>query len=177
MAGTNDGPPPFDKYGDQMTSKSESYVHCHELTSNESITTLGSAEYRAREQRGAWPSPVTQHWPTSGFESSRKHVQRSKHEGKDRPWRETLIRAAPLSGIAGIFLAMGSIIAALGFLVGSAGQSTKHWSTPPSTYLAICTAIASSSMSCQAPASLTMKQISRYDMHAFKALSSRGGTW
>lgn len=45
-----------------------------------------------------------------------------------------------------MLLAIISIIASLGILTGSNKQSTASWTTPPSTYLAIFTAIANLSI-------------------------------
>ena len=64
----------------------------------------------------------------------------------NRPWKPTSCRLGPLSGIASILIAVSSIIAALGVLLGSQGASKADWTWQPSTYLAICTAIANQSM-------------------------------
>lgn len=45
-----------------------------------------------------------------------------------------------------MLLAIVSIIASLGILAGSNKQPTSSWTTPPSTYLAILTAIANLSI-------------------------------
>lgn len=45
-----------------------------------------------------------------------------------------------------MLLAFASIVASLGVLVGSDGSPVQHWSAPPSTYLAIYTAIANLAM-------------------------------
>lgn len=63
-----------------------------------------------------------------------------------RPWRTSYIRFGPLSGIFGTFLALASIVSSLGILAGSDGQPVPNWSVPPSTLLAIFTAIANLSM-------------------------------
>ena len=63
-----------------------------------------------------------------------------------RPWRPMLIRFGPLSGIFCMLLAIGSLIASLGILAGSDHQLVTHWSAPPSTYLAIFTAVANLSI-------------------------------
>lgn len=63
-----------------------------------------------------------------------------------RVWRTNFIRFGPLSGIAAMFIAIGSLTASLGILAGSDGQPVLNWSATPSTYLAIFTAIANLSM-------------------------------
>jgi hypothetical protein len=73
-----------------------------------------------------------------------KYVTREPLDG--RAWRTTLVRFGPLSGIFCMALALASIIASLGILIGSNGQSINKWSAPPSTYLAILTAIANLSI-------------------------------
>lgn len=45
-----------------------------------------------------------------------------------------------------MFIAITSIVASLGILAGSNKRPTSSWSTPPSTYLAIFTAIANLSI-------------------------------
>ena len=63
-----------------------------------------------------------------------------------RPWRSAFIRFGPLSGILCMFIAAAGIIASLGILSGSDGALVANWTAPPSTYLAICTAIANLAM-------------------------------
>ncbi len=53
-----------------------------------------------------------------------------------------VFRLGPLSGLLSMLVAMLSIFASLGILAGSNGQEATSWRTPPSTYLAIFTAIA-----------------------------------
>lgn len=66
----------------------------------------------------------------------------SSTRSSDRPWKLTLIRFGPLSGLFGLVLAIASIFAALGILVSSRNSPVTHWAGEPSTYLAICTAVA-----------------------------------
>jgi hypothetical protein len=63
-----------------------------------------------------------------------------------RPWKSSLIRFGPLSGIFCMILALSSIIASLGVLVGSDRVDVDKWPTPPSTFLAILTALANLSV-------------------------------
>lgn len=52
------------------------------------------------------------------------------------------MRFGPLSGLAATLIATGSLLASLGILAGSDHQPVNHWTVaPPSTYLAIFTAI------------------------------------
>lgn len=67
-------------------------------------------------------------------------------QSRGRPWRPSVMRFGPVSGILGMVLALASIIASLGILAGSDGQSVSNWSVPPSTLLAIFTAVANLSM-------------------------------
>ena len=48
-----------------------------------------------------------------------------------RPWKTTLIRLGRLSGICSVILAVSSLVAALGVLVGSRGAAKASWSVPP----------------------------------------------
>lgn len=81
---------------------------------------------------------------------AQNYVEPFDHSGKvpeqTRPWLATWIRFGPLSGIFCMFLAAASIVASLGILAGSDKQPVGGWSSPPSTYLAIFTAIANISM-------------------------------
>lgn len=61
-------------------------------------------------------------------------------------WKTTLFRFGPLSGIFCMLGAMSTMIASLGILVGSNGQAVESWSAPPSTYLAVFTAVANLGM-------------------------------
>ena len=54
-----------------------------------------------------------------------------------RPWKTSLIRFGPLSGLFCMLLAIASLVASLGVLAGSNKHSIKRWPTPPATYLAI----------------------------------------
>lgn len=78
-----------------------------------------------------------------------------------RPWTTTLLQFGPLSGIFAMFLALASIVGALGILVGSNGQPVSSWSSPPSTYLAIFTAIANLSVRYSAIQGVTIAWWSR----------------
>lgn len=62
---------------------------------------------------------------------------------RDRPWKPTFMRLGPLAGLVAMFLAMGSLVAALGVLVASDGRPVPEWYTAePSIILAVCTAVA-----------------------------------
>ena len=63
-----------------------------------------------------------------------------------RRWRPTIFRPGPLSGMVGMVFACLSIIAALGILIASDGDDVRLWNVPPSTYLAIFTAVANVAM-------------------------------
>lgn len=65
-----------------------------------------------------------------------------KTHGDGRPWRMTLIRLGPLSGIFSMLLAVASIVASLGILVGSKGEDVRSWKAPPPRFLAILTTVA-----------------------------------
>lgn len=60
----------------------------------------------------------------------------------DPTWRTTVLRLGPLSGIFCMLLAVSTMVASLGVLVGSNGHAVDSWSAPPSTYLAVSTAVA-----------------------------------
>lgn len=63
-----------------------------------------------------------------------------------RTWRSTFFRWGPLSGVFAMFLAISSVFACLGILVGSNGVAVTKWEVQPSEYLAIFTAIANLAM-------------------------------
>jgi hypothetical protein len=64
----------------------------------------------------------------------------------DRSWNPSFIRLGPLSGLVALCVALSSLLASLGILVGSNGAPLSSWTAPPSTYLAICTAVANLAM-------------------------------
>jgi hypothetical protein len=71
----------------------------------------------------------------------------SKSENPNsRPWGARLIQLGPLAGVFGLFIALGSIIASLGVLVGSDGKSVASWPVQPSIFLAAFTAVANLSI-------------------------------
>ncbi|KAF2483167.1 hypothetical protein BDY17DRAFT_142652 [Neohortaea acidophila] len=72
--------------------------------------------------------------------------ERSDDRPEARTWRTSFLYFGPLSGIVAMLLAAASVVACLGVLAGSDGQSVDGWKTPPSTYIAIFTAIANMSM-------------------------------
>ncbi|KAF2484919.1 hypothetical protein BDY17DRAFT_93733 [Neohortaea acidophila] len=73
-------------------------------------------------------------------------VERSSSTETQQPWHSSWIRLGPLSGLFSLLLAAASLIASLGILVGSDGENVSSWKAPPSTYLAIFTAIANISI-------------------------------
>ena len=65
---------------------------------------------------------------------------------KSYMWHPTFLRMASLAGLFCVMLATSSMIAALAILMGSQGDPKDSWSIPPSTYLAVCTAIANQTL-------------------------------
>ena len=64
-----------------------------------------------------------------------------RSEGDTLSWKASFFRIFPLAGIFCVLVAVASIVASLGVLVGSRGQAVSTWAVPPSTYLALFTAI------------------------------------
>lgn len=87
-------------------------------------------------------SAVTAQHQVSNTPNGTQPRQRAWNSG----WKASLMRFGPVSGLFGMLLAFTSIIACLGILVGSENQNIERWTTPPSTYLALLTAIANGSM-------------------------------
>lgn len=48
-----------------------------------------------------------------------------------------------------MLLALASIVASLGILAGSDGRNIENWTTPPSTYIALFTAVANLYANCR----------------------------
>lgn len=86
-------------------------------------------------------SASTDESPTSWFKVPEWPVLR-RTNANGRPWRTTFIRLGPLSGLFSMLLAIASIVASLGILIGSDGHDVQTWQAPPATYLAILTSIA-----------------------------------
>ena len=83
--------------------------------------------------------------PTSSTSSQLAETPRLTNR-HPRVWKTTLLRAGPLSGLCAMLLAIASIFACLGILVGSNAQLISDWSIQPSEYLAVFTAIANLAM-------------------------------
>ena len=69
-----------------------------------------------------------------------------KPEPQARPWETTMLRLGPLTGVACMMMAALSIWVSFAILMGSHGEPTIRWPFEPSTYIAICTAVANQSM-------------------------------
>lgn len=97
----------------------------------------------------SWEQKILEYGPVKRIVSAAApgYLDSVPSPGQSRAWIPTLIRFGPLSGILCMVLAIASITASLGILAGSNHQPTSGWSAPPSTYLAIFTAIGNLSMS------------------------------
>ena len=102
----------------------------HSAMTRDSANTLVGDKLDEKLGRGSVSSAVDSQAPTPRL----------------RPWKLTLIRFGPLSGLCCLCLAIASIIAALGILVGSRNAPVNSWTVEPSAYLAVCTAVANQSM-------------------------------
>lgn len=114
-------------------------VH-YQMTSPTATGARGSEDSvtKAKQNVSIAAQGVThQDWPSQDSHTARP---------EPRTWKLTIMRFGPLSGLFCICLAMASIIAALGILVGSRNSPTAEWRVEPSAYLAIFTAIANQSM-------------------------------
>ena len=67
-------------------------------------------------------------------------------EASHSTWMTTVFRIGPLAGLFSMLTAISAMITSLGVLVGSNGRPVVNWSVPPSTYLAVLTAIANLGM-------------------------------
>lgn len=67
-------------------------------------------------------------------------------EAPHSTWMTTVFRIGPLAGLFSMLTAISAMITSLGVLVGSNGRPVVNWSVPPSTYLAVLTAIANLGM-------------------------------
>ena len=85
------------------------------------------------ESPSATTSPVakTKDEAAATVKSVHSNDSSSQQDPEARPWVTTLVRLGPLTGVCGLILAFASIIAALGILLGSRGQSAGGWQ--PST--------------------------------------------
>lgn len=82
---------------------------------------------------------------------SRAWWQRQKHRilsdtRETKAWSRSWSRFGPLSGIASLCLAIASLIASAAILIGSDNQMVERWPTPPSTYIAVFTALSTLSI-------------------------------
>lgn len=68
----------------------------------------------------------------TGFSEDKSNVANTQRE-ISRPWRTTVLRFGPISGIFGMILSVACIVACIGVLAGSNHQPVDNWSAPPST--------------------------------------------
>ena len=92
-----------------------------------------------------------------------------------RSWKTTLFRFGPLSGLLCIFLAVLSLLVSLGILMGSRNAPVANWSIPPSSILAVCTAIANQALRCAG--SLVVKIAVANKMLRFAAFQGIAIAW
>jgi hypothetical protein len=78
--------------------------------------------------------------------SPTESVPSNSEDPKSRLWGARLIQLGPLAGVFGLFIALGSIFASLGVLVGSDGKPVASWPVQPSIFLAAFTAVANLSI-------------------------------
>lgn len=79
--------------------------------------------------------------------ASDSEVEQQSQEGKAEvtPWQTTLLRLGPIAGICALLLALLSLLFALAVLLVSRGEAAD-WNVPPSSCLAICTAVANQAL-------------------------------
>lgn len=85
------------------------------------------------------------------FLQSRAWCQRQKHltlsdTKEEKAWSASWSRFGPLSGLVSLCLAIASLIASVAILIGSDHQMVERWPTPPSTYIAVFTALSTLSI-------------------------------
>lgn len=130
----------------QPTNASDSQGHRdHErlsesAESREAADSLDSPDGLMQAKQEAEPSAteVSQH--TSIYPSN------DSREPTGRPWNTSLLRFGPLAGIFCILLAISSILVSIAILMGSRNAPVANWTVPPSSYLAICTAVANQAL-------------------------------
>lgn len=73
--------------------------------------------------------------------------QSKEHSSNDQPsLRASLLQVAPLSGLVALLVAACCVLASLGILLGSDGQSIASWPIQPAVYLAIIAAVTNSAL-------------------------------
>lgn len=118
-----------------------SEYYCEERVADRS-SSKGPETALTSMQKEAIPNSET-NYAESGFSTNGLDVPHLK-PGQD--WKARFVRLGPLSGMSAMCLSIASIFAALGVLVGSDGSPVTDWSAPPSTFLAILTAVANLSV-------------------------------
>lgn len=113
------------------------------LGSNDS-THLENRIVDSKEAHGILPIYV--YLPLKRFGSKAVKSPTESNHTTPKPWRSTILRFGPITGILAMFVAMTSLIASLGILVGSQGADTSSRIGEPSIYLAAFTAVANLSM-------------------------------
>lgn len=85
--------------------------------------------------------------PTSKCESyeSDGEVEHQSEKSKVAPWKTTMLQVGPIAGICALLISLLSLLFALAILLVSRGESA-NWNIPPSSCLAICTAVANQAL-------------------------------
>lgn len=78
---------------------------------------------------------------TSSSEEKDHSLEDPTKNNVSKRWKTTLLRIGPLAGICSLMLAVLSILVSLAVLMGSRGDSVASWDVPPSSWLAVCTAV------------------------------------
>ncbi|KAK5163275.1 uncharacterized protein LTR77_010861 [Saxophila tyrrhenica] len=98
--------------------------------------TINSSSAAARTPKSPWVVTTLAVSTRGGSPASTGSRER------DHPWKPSLLRIGPMSGLCVMLVAVGSMLASLAILLGSNHAAVTSWKAPPSTYLAICTAVA-----------------------------------
>ena len=130
------------------------------------LTSSSSGANMSRETKQEVPSTREVRSPTPTTSSGMESVENTSYDEPDivvdatsitdpeilsggaplKPWQSAFLRRGPLAGILSLCIAILGIFASLGILAASNATPVTSWSAPPSTYLAIFTAIANLSM-------------------------------
>jgi hypothetical protein len=106
------------------------------------IDELHAAETIAKEATSHW-SPVSD---GSTYTPESPVATPAGYRNPPRPWKTTLLRAAPLSGIFALAVVLVNILVSFAILAASDGVAITSWTAAPSIYLAICVAITNLAM-------------------------------
>lgn len=128
---------------------SEQSVHSHHDEADMSTMSRASDSERPGDEASRAASNATEtkgQNRVSDVEGERQDSARTDDSDRLRPWETRLLRVGPIAGICALLLAILGLMVALAILISSRDEPKKSWSVPPSSWLAVTTAVSNQAL-------------------------------